>query len=132
MDGVDQTLAAWKHLKSGLVFTNLVEFDSNYGHRNNPLGYAKALEEFDARLPEILELVKDDGLLIITADHGNDPTTESTDHSREYVPLLVYGKQVQRNVNLGIRESFADIAASLSQMHNLGYKSIGNSFIDMV
>ena len=118
-DGIDKTIQAWQELKSGLVFTNLVDFDSKYGHRNDPEGYARALEAVDVRLEEILNLVKEEGILIITADHGNDPTTESTDHSREYVPLLVYGKKVRSNVNLGRRKTFADIAATLSEYMTL-------------
>ncbi|MGI6588511.1 MAG: phosphopentomutase [Peptococcia bacterium] len=131
-DGLDKTIQAWQELKSGLVFTNLVEFDSKYGHRNNPQGYAQALEAVDVRLGKILNLVKDEGLLIITADHGNDPTTESTDHSREYVPLLVYGKNVCSNVNLGRRKTFADIAVTLSELYELDYECPGESFLDLI
>ncbi len=132
LDGVEKTIRAWQEMKSGLVFTNLVEFDSIYGHRNNPIGYAKALEEVDVRIKELIELVKDEGILIITADHGNDPTTLSTDHSREYVPLLVYGKDIQANVNLGLRKTFADIAATLSELYALSYQCAGESFLSMV
>lgn len=128
-DGIDQTIQAWHELKSGLVFTNLVEFDSHYGHRNDARGYGQALEEFDVRLSELLKLVKEEGILLITADHGNDPTTQSTDHSREYVPLFVYGYKIKCNVNLGIRKTFADIAATLSQLYDLSYHSPGVSFL---
>ncbi|MDD4146825.1 MAG: phosphopentomutase [Clostridia bacterium] len=128
-DGLDKTMQAWRELKSGLVFTNLVEFDSKYGHRNNPEGYAQALEAVDLRLEEIFNLVKEEGILMITADHGNDPTTQSTDHSREYVPLLVYGQNVRSNVNLGRRKTFADIAATISALYRLSYQCPGKSFL---
>lgn len=119
MDGVDKTLAFMKQERRGLVFTNLVDFDSSYGHRNDPQGYGGALEQLDRRIPEILELITDDRLLIITADHGCDPTTESTDHSREYVPLLVYGPQVRAGTRLGIRQTFADVAATIADIFGL-------------
>ena len=121
MDGVDKTINFIKQDKKGLVFTNLVDFDSVFGHRNDPSGYADALAEFDRRLPEILELINDSRLLIITADHGCDPTTVSTDHSREYVPLLVYGSKVRNGVNLGTRKTFADIAATLAEIFDLDF-----------
>ena len=132
LEGIAESIRAWQELKSGLVMTNLVDFDSLYGHRNNPVGYAKALEETDARLGEILALVKEEGVLIITADHGNDPTTESTDHSREYVPLLVYGKNIQADFNLGRRKTFADIAATLSELYDLSYRCPGESFLRQI
>jgi phosphopentomutase len=128
-EGMEKTLELWGELKSGLIFTNLVEFDSTYGHRNNPVGYAKALEEMDAQLKDVIEAVAEDGWLFITADHGNDPTTASTDHSREYVPLLVYGKGVKRDVNLGTRRTFADVAATLSELYHLDYTCVGESFL---
>lgn len=132
LDGIAKTVQAWRELASGLVMTNLVEFDSVYGHRNNARGYAQALEETDAHLGELLTLVEkeqENGLLIITADHGNDPTTPSTDHSREYVPLLVFGSGIQADYNLGIRKSFADIAATLSELYNLSFQCAGESFL---
>ena len=128
MDGVDKTINFIKQDKKGLVFTNLVDFDSVFGHRNDPSGYADALAEFDRRLPEILELINDSRLLIITADHGCDPTTVSTDHSREYVPLLVYGSKVRNGVNLGTRKTFADIAATLAEIFDLDFHD-GTSFL---
>ncbi len=128
MDGVDKTKDFIKQNKKGLVFTNLVDFDSVFGHRNDPWGYAEALTDFDLRLPEILELVKKDELLVITADHGCDPTTESTDHSREYVPLLVYGPKVKKGVCLGTRETFADIAATIAEIFHLDFH-VGTSFL---
>jgi phosphopentomutase len=98
-----------------------------YGHRNNPRGYADALEEFDRWFPRLLHALKEDDVLIITADHGCDPTTSSTDHSREYVPLLIYGRQVLGGVNLGVRETFADIAATVAEIFGLQF-DVGKSF----
>ena len=111
-DGMDKTLAIMDRDFSGLCFTNLVDFDMVYGHRNDIEGYAKAMTEFDVRLGEVLEKLRDNDLLIITADHGCDPQTPSTDHSREYTPMLAYGKNVNA-VNLGIRDSFADIGKTV-------------------
>lgn len=93
MDGVDQLLKVMKNDFSGISFTNLVDFDALYGHRRDVVGYAHAIEEFDLRIPELLEAMEEDDLLMITADHGNDPTFTGTDHTREYVPLLVYSKK---------------------------------------
>jgi phosphopentomutase len=131
-DGVDKTKEVWRNLHKGLVFVNLVEFDSAYGHRNDPEGYAKALEEFDRLLPELLELIGEEDHLIITADHGNDPTTASTDHSREYVPLLVYKKNIKAGIDLGTRKTFADIAATLSDIFDLTFDSPGESFLPLL
>ena len=128
MDGVDKTLDYMKDEFDGLIFTNLVDFDMLYGHRNDTKGYARALEEFDARLPEILSKLEEEDILIITADHGCDPTTASTDHSREYVPLLVYGKNIKRSVNLGIRLSFTDIAQTVAEAYNIQESFNGKSF----
>lgn len=114
-EGVDKTLEFMMEHQDGLIMTNLVDFDMLYGHRNNAEGYAEALKEFDRRLPEILHNLEDDDLLIITADHGCDPTTSSTDHSREYVPLLVYGKKLRRGVDLGIRNTFSDVGATVAE-----------------
>lgn len=127
MDGVDKTLAAMRDRFSGLVFTNLVDFDQMYGHRNDPGGYAAALEEFDHRLPEILAALGPEDVLIITADHGTDPTTQSTDHTREYVPLLVYGPGTRQGVDLGVRSTFADVAATVAELFNLSFNT-GTSF----
>jgi phosphopentomutase len=128
MDGVEKTLEYMKTDKKGLIFTNLVDFDMTYGHRNDVEGYGNALKEFDNRLPEIMSSLKDTDVLIITADHGCDPTTASTDHSREYIPLLVYGKQIKPGVNIGIRNGFSDIAATILDMLNLPMKTKGKSF----
>jgi phosphopentomutase len=125
--GMEQALQLMKSDITGLVFTNLVDFDMLYGHRNNPRGYADALEELDRWLPALLDSLKDDDVLIITADHGCDPTTQSTDHSREYVPLLVYGKHVRGGADLGIRESFSDIAATVAEIFGLQFE-VGQSF----
>lgn len=127
-EGVEKTIEAWSELKEGLIFTNLVEFDSLYGHRNNPKGYAEKLAELDGQLPDLMNLVEEEGILILTADHGNDPTTPSTDHSREYVPLLVYGKDIKDDRALGTRHTFADIAATLCEIFSLEYECVGESF----
>ncbi len=123
MDGVDKTLNFLRKDNCGLIFTNLVEYDQAYGHRNNPQGYAQALTDFDNRLPEIIDALKDTDLLIITADHGCDPTTASTDHSREYVPLLVYGNAVKGGTNLGVRSTFADVAATLADVFKVEFNA---------
>lgn len=126
-DGIEQTLAAMRYSPAGLVFTNLVDFDMLYGHRNNARGYADALEEFDRRLPEITAALQVEEILIITADHGCDPTTPDTDHTREYVPLLVYGRPVGGGVNLQVRQTFADVAATIAEIFDLKF-SRGTSF----
>lgn len=132
MDGVDKLLDTMKQDFTGLSFVNLVDFDALYGHRRNPIGYGKALEEFDARLPEILDQLTEDDLLIITADHGNDPVHHGTDHTREYVPLLVYHKGLGAGVNLGIRETFADIGATISDNFNIDMPRYGTSFLPQI
>ena len=129
MDGVDRTLEWMKEDFEGLLFTNLVDFDLHYGHRNNVEGYAQALMEFDRRLPEILTLLKEEDVLVITADHGCDPTTPSTDHSREYVPLLVTGRPVKKGVNLHIRNSFSDIAKTTADYFGIANDLCGKSFL---
>jgi len=113
----------------GLVFANLVDFDQQYGHRNDPAGFARALEEFDGRAAELTGALRSDEMCLITADHGNDPTTASTDHSREYVPLLVAGPRVRSGVDLGTRETFADVAATLGEMFGLPRPAAGTSFL---
>jgi phosphopentomutase len=129
MDGVDKTLEYMSEVGRGIIFTNLVDFDMQYGHRNDVDGYARALKDFDNRLPEIVDNLCEDDVLIITADHGCDPTTPSTDHSREYVPLLVYGKQVKAGVNLGARETFADLSATVLELLGLKPLANGKSFV---
>jgi len=113
----------------GLLFTNLVEFDMTFGHRNDVKGFGQKLEEFDAFIPTIRNTMKDTDIAMIVADHGVDPTTKSTDHSREYIPLLVFGKQVKNNVNLGIRQSFADVAATIGEVFSVTPPAIGQSFL---
>jgi phosphopentomutase len=133
MDGVDKTIAAIEEKRErGLIFTNLVDFDAKFGHRNNPHGYADALAAFDRRLPEIMESLNEDDVLVITADHGNDPTTPSTDHSREYVPVLLTGTALQHGVNIGVRETFADVAATIADLLHVAPPPNGRSFKDMM
>lgn len=127
-DGIQKIIEEIKTNSNGLIFANLVDFDMLYGHRNNIEGYAKALEEFDEAIPKIIDNLKDDDLLIITADHGCDPSTPSTDHSREYIPILVYGKKIKQNVNIGIRDTYADISATILDLFNLEHLKYGTSF----
>ncbi|WAM34613.1 phosphopentomutase [Caldicellulosiruptor morganii] len=129
MDGINKTLKAMDEVKDGLIFTNLVDYDMLYGHRNDPIGYARALVEFDERLPEIFEKLKEDDILIITADHGCDPTTPSTDHSREHVPVLIYGEKIKKGHNLGTRESFSDIGQTIAEYLNVKPLRNGKSFL---
>lgn len=131
-DGIDVTLEYMKTVKSGLIYTNLVEFDSKWGHRNDVAGYKKGLEEFDERLPEIIGSMKEDDVLIITADHGCDPTTESTDHSREYVPMLIYGDSIKSGVNLRTLDTFADLGQSVASLLGVEKLKFGTSFADKI
>ena len=127
-DGMAKTLAAMDEVEAGLIFVNLVDFDQQYGHRNDVEGYARALEEFDAWLPELERKLQFDDLVIITADHGCDPTTPSTDHSREYVPLLAYRPRKMEGINLGLRRTLSDIGQTVAE--NFGTKiSQGASFL---
>ena len=132
MDSVDKTLMFMSICRAGLIFANLVDFDMRWGHRNDPQGYARGLEAFDARLPEIRAAMRPDDLLILTADHGCDPTTPSTDHSREYVPLLVWGPRVRPGVDLGTRATFADVAATIAEAFGLAPWPVGRSFLPEV
>ena len=127
-DGMDKTLEIVKRDFNGLCFVNLVDFDALYGHRRNALGYAEAVEEFDQHLGKLLNELNDDDLLIVCADHGNDPVHHGTDHTREYVPLLVYNKNI-KPVDLGVRETFADIAATICDNFNVKTTPIGKSFL---
>ncbi|NLJ90987.1 MAG: phosphopentomutase [Clostridiales bacterium] len=131
-EGIEKTIGVMSKDFEGICFTNLVDFDMVYGHRNDIDGYAKALTYFDSQLPRILEGLKDDDILMITADHGCDPGTESTDHSREYTPLLVYGKNIKKGVNIGTRSSFADIGRSILDYFGLENNIDGESFLDKV
>jgi phosphopentomutase len=128
-EGVDEIEKAIASAGPGLVFTNLVDFDTQYGHRNDPGGYAANLERFDARLARLLPTLRDRDLLIITADHGNDPTTPSTDHAREYVPLFVVGKLVRPGVDLGTRPTFADLGQTVAEIFGVGPLANGTSFL---
>lgn len=127
LDGILKTIEALKEDSKGLIFTNLVDFDMKYGHRRDPKGYKLALEEFDNYLPQMMENMKENEILLITADHGCDPTYKGTDHTREYVPVLVYGKNMNKNVNLGTRNSFAEIAATIEELL-LGETKLEGSF----
>jgi len=135
---VDNMVAAEKVIEllggdwQGMILANLIEFDMLFGHRNNPEGYARALEAFDAQLPRIMDAMKPGDILFIVADHGNDPTTPSTDHSREYVPLLVYGERVKDGVDLGTRESFADLGATIAELLEVGPLPHGTSFVEKI
>lgn len=132
MDGVDKTIEAMKMDFQGLIFTNLVDFDAKYGHRRDPEGYGKAIEEFDERLPQIIDAMEGDDVLMLTADHGNDPIARGTDHTREYVPIVVYSKNMKEAVNLGIRKSFADIGATVSDLLGVNPPENGESFKDLL
>ncbi|WP_274651717.1 phosphopentomutase [Paenibacillus humicola] len=128
-DGIAKTSEALGRSFKGLLFTNLVDFDSLYGHRRDPQGYAGALEEFDRAVPELAGRLTERDLLIVTADHGNDPTHPGTDHTREYVPLLVYGPALKRSGNLGVRSTFADVAATIADNFGVKAPDHGTSFL---
>lgn len=128
---IDQTIGALNNESRGLIFSNLVDFDMLYGHRRDTEGYAKALEHFDNRLPEIFSAMRFDDLLILTADHGNDPTFRGSDHTREYVPLLVYGKSAKAGVDLGTRATLADIGQSIAENFDMEL-SAGSGFLDLI
>lgn len=132
MDGIDKTLGYMKKNKSGLIFANLVDFDMLYGHRNDTEGYAKALVEADKRIPEIISNMNEEDVLIITADHGCDPTTKSTDHSREYIPVLVYGKNLKAGVDIGIRKSYSDIGKTILELLDIKNNLQGIGFKDLI
>lgn len=127
-DGIKNTIEEIKQDTSGLIFTNLVDYDMLYGHRRDIQGYANALEEFDKSIPEIMQNMKQSDILIITADHGCDPSFKGTDHTREHIPIIVYGSELKQNVNLGIRETYADIAATLLDIFDLPKLKYGKSF----
>jgi phosphopentomutase len=129
-EGVDAVLSEMASTPAGLIFTNLVDFDTQYGHRNDVAGYAANLERFDSRLKDLLPRLRHDDLLVITADHGNDPTTPSTDHSREHVPLLVTGPAVKPGVRLGTRTTFADLGQTIADNFGVGPMTHGQSFLN--
>lgn len=132
-DAVDKIVWLLKERKGdSLIFANLVDFDTKYGHRNDYVSYAKALEEFDRRLEEILERLEREDVLFITADHGCDPTTPSTDHSREMVPVLGYGELLKKNVDIGTRETFADLGQTIADIFGVSPLENGTSFKDLI
>ena len=128
-EGIEATIHYLRQEFDGLLFVNLVDFDMLYGHRNNPQGYAEALEYFDKFMPEMINLLNDDDILLITADHGCDPTVPGTDHTREYIPILVCGPEVSGNVDLGVRETFSDIAATIADYFGYEFPN-GTSFLN--
>lgn len=131
-DGIDKTISLMEQDFEGLIFTNLVDFDMLYGHRRDPEGYANCLREFDLALPRIMDAMKADDVLMLTADHGNDPTYPGTDHTREYVPLLVYGQSVEPGTRLGTRSSFADIGATIAELLGVKPPPFGESFAGLI
>ena len=131
-DGMDKLEAEMQVLDRGLIFINLVDFDAQYGHRNDVAGYAANLERFDARLSRLLPQLREGDLLVVTADHGNDPTTPSTDHAREYVPLLVAGVRVRAGRDLGTRQTFADLGQTLAEIFGVGPITHGTSFLSEI
>jgi len=126
-EGIEATISAIENDEASLIFTNLVDFDMHFGHRRDVVGYAKCLEAFDAKLPEIMSKMKEDDILIITADHGNDPTWTGTDHTREYIPILIYGQNVPKAYNFGVRNSFVDIAATVADALGMDFETTGSS-----
>lgn len=132
MDGMDKIIETADKDFHGLTFLNLVDFDAKYGHRRDPKGYGEALEAFDQRLPELLEKLTEDDLLIITADHGNDPTYKGTDHTREYVPLFVYSPGSQNGKELPLRKTFSDLGASIADNFNSPHPKYGKSFLPLI
>lgn len=131
-DGIEVTIAAIKEEFEGIIFTNLVDFDMMYGHRNNVEGYAEALKYFDGKLPEIMNTMKKDDLLIITADHGCDPTTPSTDHSREYIPVLMYGDAIKSNNHLDTFDTYANIGKTILDIFDIDNELDGKSIKDKI
>ena len=133
IDGLDKILQVMHTtLERGLLLANLGDFDTRYGHRNNPQGYAQALEAFDARLPEVMRALQETDVLIITADHGCDPTIAHTDHTREYVPCLVTGPSIRPGVDLGTRSTFADVGATIAQLLNVQKPDFGTGFTEEI
>ena len=128
MDGIDKTIEAMREDFEGFIFTNLVDFDAKYGHRRDPEGYARCIEEFDARLPEIMKEMVNDDVLMICADHGNDPTAPGTDHTREYIPIITWGHTLKYGAEIGIRDSFGDIGATICELLRVPFTGVGTSF----
>ncbi len=129
MDGVDKLLDVMNKDFRGLSFTNLVDFDALYGHRRDPEGYGRALAEFDARLPELMGAMKEDDLLFITADHGNDPTAPGTDHTREYVPLIAWSPRFSGGTELPLQKTFASVGATIADNFGVKLPEFGESFL---
>jgi phosphopentomutase len=129
MEGMDRISELMQRQHRGLIFANLVDFDTLYGHRNDTEGYAANLERFDVRLSGLLTELRDSDLLVITADHGNDPTTPSTDHSREYVPVLLAGDRIKSGTDIGTRSTFADLGQTLADVFNTAPLAHGVSFL---
>lgn len=129
LEGVRETINFMEKDMPGLIWSNLVDFDMQFGHRNDYTGYYNAIREFDGKLPEILETMKDEDILIITADHGCDPTTASTDHSREYIPVLVFGKSIRAGADLGVRKTFSDIGKTVLDYLEIENELYGESFL---
>lgn len=128
LDGIEKTIKAIKEIDNGLIFTNLVDFDMLYGHRRDAKGYKNALEEFDKYILEMIENLNEEDLFIITADHGCDPTYKGSDHTREYIPILAFGKKLKKNINIGTKDSFVSIAASIEK-HLLGKTNLEGEFL---
>jgi len=131
-EGMDQVERQMSEIDRGFIFTNLVDFDTQYGHRNDVEGYARNLERFDARLAAVLPRLRDEDLLVVTADHGNDPTTASTDHAREYVPLMITGSRVRSGADVGTRATFADLGQTLAELFAVGRLAHGASFLEEI
>lgn len=131
-DGMRKTLEELSLLDGGLLMTNLIDFDMAYGHRNDVKGFGRALEEFDSWLPQLYARMQQEDLLVISADHGCDPTTPGSDHTREYVPVLIWSKSMRGGVDLGDRESFADLGATLAEYFDVSESVAGESFLDVV
>lgn len=131
-DGMKQLMSCCRNVEYGLLYANLVDFDAKYGHRNDPVGFARAIELFDKQLGELLSLLRDDDLLCITADHGCDPTVPGTDHTREMVPILFYHKGMHTSVDLGTRDTFADLGATIADFFEVEKPSVGTSFLSQL
>ena len=129
MDGVDKTLEAMDKVEEGFIFTNLVDFDSQYGHRRDPEGYGQAIMDFDARLPELYLAMREGDILFLCADHGNDPTAPGFDHTREFIPVVIAGSGIKKGANIGVRSSFADIGATIAEYLGTEKLSIGTGFL---
>jgi phosphopentomutase len=131
-EGINETIKLIMDNEEGFIFVNLVDFDMLYGHRNDAVGFANALEYFDTRLTEILNSLNENDLLMLTADHGNDPSDVSTDHTREYVPILTYCRAGKQNVNIGLRNGFSDVSGTLLDFHGISSDLSGKSFLNLI